>query len=65
MPSSFLFVLVLLAAAPEEGWNKLLIDGLTVGKGEISLEEFYAVIKKRIERTLIRTVGKPLGLWPL
>ncbi|XP_057495446.1 uncharacterized protein LOC130780478 [Actinidia eriantha] len=47
--------------APEEGWNKLLIDGLTAGKGEISLEEFYAVIKKRIERTLIRTVGTPLG----
>ncbi|XP_057502803.1 uncharacterized protein LOC130786529 isoform X2 [Actinidia eriantha] len=43
--------------APEEGWNKLLIDGLTVGKGEISPEEFYAAIKKRIERTLIRTEG--------
>ncbi|XP_022763208.1 uncharacterized protein LOC111308830 isoform X2 [Durio zibethinus] len=41
--------------APEQQWNKLLIDGLTVGKGEISPEEFYAVIKKRIERTLIRT----------
>ncbi|KAH9696432.1 hypothetical protein KPL71_023160 [Citrus sinensis] len=43
--------------APEEEWNKLLIDGLTVGKGEISPEEFYAVIKKRIERILIRTEG--------
>ncbi|XP_044488314.1 uncharacterized protein LOC123213048 isoform X2 [Mangifera indica] len=43
--------------APEEEWNKLLIEGLTVGKGEVSPEEFYAVIKKRIERTLIRTEG--------
>ncbi|ESR36661.1 hypothetical protein KPL70_022874 [Citrus sinensis] len=43
--------------APEEEWNKLLIDGLTVGKGEILPEEFYAVIKKRIERILIRTEG--------
>ncbi|KAA3462876.1 Laminin subunit alpha-1 [Gossypium australe] len=43
--------------APEQEWNKLLIDGLTVGKGEISAEDFYAVIKKRIERTLIRTEG--------
>lgn len=44
-------------AAPEEEWNKLLIDGMTVGKGDISPEELYAVIKKRMERTLIRTVG--------
>ncbi|WRX15002.1 hypothetical protein QQP08_007489 [Theobroma cacao] len=43
--------------APEQEWNKLLIDGLTVGKGEISPEDFNAVIKKRIERTLIRTEG--------
>ncbi|PON80781.1 hypothetical protein PanWU01x14_003370 [Parasponia andersonii] len=43
--------------APEEVWNKLLIDGLTVGKGKISPDELYAVIKKRIERTLIRTEG--------
>ncbi|XP_015570700.1 uncharacterized protein LOC8284347 isoform X2 [Ricinus communis] len=43
--------------APEEEWNKLLINGLTVGKGEISPEEFYAVVKKRIERMLIRTEG--------
>lgn len=42
---------------PEQEWNKLLIDGLAVGKGEISPEDFYAVIKKRIERTLIRTEG--------
>ncbi|KAL7002654.1 hypothetical protein U1Q18_003809 [Sarracenia purpurea var. burkii] len=43
--------------APEEEWNKLLINGMTVGKGEISPEEFYAVIRKRIERILIRTEG--------
>ncbi|KAG8474192.1 hypothetical protein CXB51_034066 [Gossypium anomalum] len=46
-----------LIKAPEQEWNKLLIDGLAVGKGEISAEDFYAVIKKRIERTLIRTEG--------
>ncbi|CAN4112431.1 unnamed protein product [Withania somnifera] len=43
--------------APEEEWNKLLLDGMTVGKGDISPEELYAVIKKRMERTLIRTEG--------
>lgn len=43
--------------APEEEWNKLLINGMTIGKGEISPEELYAVIRKRIERTLIRTEG--------
>ncbi|CAK7329633.1 unnamed protein product [Dovyalis caffra] len=43
--------------APEEEWNKLLLNGMTVGKGEIFPEELYAVIKKRIERTLIRTEG--------
>ncbi|KAL5976603.1 hypothetical protein ACLOJK_020936 [Asimina triloba] len=43
-------------SSPEEDWNWLLINGLTLGKGEVSPEEFYAVIKKRIERTLIRTV---------
>lgn len=43
--------------APEEEWNKLLINGMTVGKGDVSPEVFYAVIKKRIERTLIRTEG--------
>lgn len=44
-------------AAPEEEWNRLLLDGMTVGKGEISPEELYSVVNKRIERTLIRTVG--------
>ncbi|KAJ7967264.1 Laminin subunit alpha-1 [Quillaja saponaria] len=43
--------------AHEEEWNKLLINGLTIGKGEVSPEEFSAVAKKRIERTLIRTEG--------
>ncbi|KAK4804282.1 hypothetical protein SAY86_004099 [Trapa natans] len=43
--------------APEDEWNKMLIDGMTVGKGEVSPDELYAVIKKRIERTLIRTEG--------
>ncbi|MCE3049536.1 hypothetical protein HAX54_045124 [Datura stramonium] len=43
--------------APEEEWNKRLLDGMTVGKGDISPEELYAVIKKRMERTLIRTEG--------
>ncbi|KAG5547848.1 hypothetical protein RHGRI_013507 [Rhododendron griersonianum] len=43
--------------APEEEWNKMLINGITLGKGEISPEELHAVIKKRIERTLIRTDG--------
>ncbi|KAL5563093.1 hypothetical protein UlMin_032840 [Ulmus minor] len=43
--------------APEEEWNKLLINGLTVGKGEIAPKELYAIVKKRIERTLIRTEG--------
>lgn len=46
-----------MVAAPEEEWNKLLINGMTVGKGDVSPEVFYAVIKKRIERTLIRTVS--------
>lgn len=43
--------------APESEWNMLLLNGLTVAKGEITPEEFYAVIKKRIERVLIRTEG--------
>ncbi|XAR72779.1 hypothetical protein NMG60_11019535 [Bertholletia excelsa] len=43
--------------APEEEWNKLLIGGLTVGSGDVTPDELYAVIKKRIERTLIRTEG--------
>lgn len=55
-------LLHLFAAAPEEEWNKLLLSGMTVGKGEISPDELYAVTKKRIERTLIRTVIKPSTL---
>ncbi|XP_011658555.1 uncharacterized protein LOC101218799 isoform X2 [Cucumis sativus] len=43
--------------APEEEWNKLLINGLTIGKGEVLPNELDSVIKKRIERTLIRTEG--------
>ncbi|XP_061340600.1 uncharacterized protein LOC133287062 isoform X2 [Gastrolobium bilobum] len=43
--------------APEEEWNNILINGLTIGAGDISPEELYAVLKKRIERTLIRTEG--------
>lgn len=43
--------------APENEWNKLLLDGLAVGKGGVSPEELYAVTKKRIERVLIRTEG--------
>ncbi|KAK9667320.1 hypothetical protein RND81_14G248400 [Saponaria officinalis] len=44
-------------SAPENEWNTLLINGLTIAKGEIPPEEFYSVIKKRIERVLIRTEG--------
>ncbi|KAL9370795.1 hypothetical protein Peur_035935 [Populus x canadensis] len=33
--------------APEEKWNKILLNGMTVGKGGISPEEHYAVIKER------------------
>ncbi|KAL8160372.1 hypothetical protein V2J09_001909 [Rumex salicifolius] len=43
--------------APEKEWNKLLLDGLTLGKGDVTPEELYSVIRKRIERTLIRTEG--------
>ncbi|KAK3132844.1 hypothetical protein QOZ80_6AG0528490 [Eleusine coracana subsp. coracana] len=43
--------------APENEWNKVLLDGLTVGKGDVSPDELYAVINKRIERVLIRTEG--------
>ncbi|KAK9113033.1 hypothetical protein Scep_020552 [Stephania cephalantha] len=43
--------------APEGEWSRLLINGLTVGKGDISPEDLYAVINKRIERVLIRTEG--------
>ncbi|KAL6846718.1 hypothetical protein ACP4OV_024166 [Aristida adscensionis] len=43
--------------APANEWSKVLLDGLTVGKGDVSPDEFYAVINKRIERVLIRTEG--------
>uniref|UniRef100_A0A0D9XFZ3 Uncharacterized protein n=1 Tax=Leersia perrieri TaxID=77586 RepID=A0A0D9XFZ3_9ORYZ len=54
VPESFLESVI---KAPENEWNKLMLDGLTVGKGNVSPDEFYAVIKKRIERVLIRTEG--------
>lgn len=53
--SHWLYIRVV--SAPEEQWNKLFLDGLTIGKGEIAPDELSAVIKKRIERTLIRTVS--------
>ncbi|XP_045823538.1 uncharacterized protein LOC123916195 [Trifolium pratense] len=43
--------------APEQEWNSILIKGLTIGAGDISPEELYSVLKKRMERTLIRTEG--------
>lgn len=43
--------------APEGEWSNMLINGMTIGKGDISPEALNAVIKKRIERTLIRTEG--------
>ncbi|XP_073023848.1 uncharacterized protein [Primulina eburnea] len=46
-----------LIQASEAEWNAILIDGLKIGKGDISHEELDGVIKKRIERTLIRTEG--------
>uniref|UniRef100_A0A0D3BTX4 Uncharacterized protein n=1 Tax=Brassica oleracea var. oleracea TaxID=109376 RepID=A0A0D3BTX4_BRAOL len=42
-----------LIKAPEEQWNKFFLEGLTLGKGEVTPEELSAVIKKRIEHTLI------------
>ncbi|CAJ1933600.1 unnamed protein product [Sphenostylis stenocarpa] len=42
--------------APEQEWNNILINGLTIGAGDISAEELFAVLKKRRERVLIRTV---------
>lgn len=54
VPEKFLESII---AAPENDWNKLLLDGLTVGKGDVSPEELQAVTKKRIERILIRTEG--------
>jgi hypothetical protein len=47
---------ILCNAALENDWNKVLLNGLTVGKGDVSPDDFYAVINKRIERVLIRTV---------
>ncbi|CAL5087192.1 unnamed protein product [Urochloa decumbens] len=54
VPEKFLESII---QAPETEWNKVLLDGLTVGKGDISPDDFYAVISKRIERVLIRTEG--------
>ncbi|XP_022679923.1 uncharacterized protein LOC101764404 [Setaria italica] len=48
---------VRLTKAHENEWNKVLLDGLTVGKGDVSPDELYAVICKRTERVLIRTEG--------
>jgi len=47
-------------AAPEQEWNNILINGLTIGAGNISAEELFAVLKKRIERVLIRTVRQSI-----
>ncbi|KAH9308310.1 hypothetical protein KI387_036221, partial [Taxus chinensis] len=41
--------------ADEEDWSQLLIGGLTIGGGSVSLEELNGVIEKRLERTLMRT----------
>lgn len=49
--------LVYVFSAPEEQWNKLFLEGLTLGKGEVTPDELSSVIKKRVERTLIRTVS--------
>lgn len=49
-------------AAPENEWNKVLLDGLTVGKGDVAPDDLYAVINKRIERVLIRTV-RSTNIW--
>ena len=46
-------------AAPEQEWSHILINGLTIGAGDISAEDLFAVLKKRIERVLIRTVRQP------
>jgi hypothetical protein len=47
---------ILCNAALENDWDKVLLNGLTVGKGDVSPDDFYAIINKRIERVLIRTV---------
>lgn len=54
-----------MSTAPEEEWNNLLLEGITVGKGEVVAEELYGVIKKRIERTLIRTVSSVVFYYSL
>ena len=41
-----------------------MLDGLTVGKGDVSPDDLYAVINKRIERVLIRTV-RTTNIWIL
>ncbi|WZZ82984.1 hypothetical protein YC2023_103556 [Brassica napus] len=51
------FTFGLCLSAPEEQWNKLFLEGLTLGKGDVTPDELSAVIKKRVERTLIRTEG--------
>lgn len=55
---------ILCNSAPENEWNKVLLDGLTVGKGDVSPDDLYAVINKRIERVLIRTV-RSTNIWIL
>ncbi|OQU89812.1 uncharacterized protein LOC110432812 isoform X2 [Sorghum bicolor] len=54
VPEKFLECVI---QAPENEWNTVLLDGLTVGKGDVSPDDLYAVINKRIERVLIRTEG--------
>ncbi|TVU10147.1 hypothetical protein EJB05_43658, partial [Eragrostis curvula] len=54
VPEKFLESII---QASENEWDKVLLDGLTVGKGDVSPDELYAVINKRIERVLIRTEG--------
>ncbi|KAL2622573.1 hypothetical protein R1flu_002778 [Riccia fluitans] len=44
-----------LIVADEEDWNELLRAGLVFGGGSVQPEEFYKVIDKRVERTLMRT----------
>jgi hypothetical protein len=40
----------------ENEWNKVFLDGLTIGKRGVSPDELYAVINKRIERFLIHII---------
>ncbi|EPS69194.1 hypothetical protein M569_05573, partial [Genlisea aurea] len=44
-----------LIKASETEWNLLLVNGLSVGRGDIRPDELYGAVKKRIERVLIRT----------